>query len=69
MWHVKNMEAKTKDFAEIENGTIDFKRIFTATEKAGLNHWFLEQDSSDKDIFESILMSRKYIEENKFFFR
>lgn len=69
LWHVKDMKAETKDFTEIGNGTIDFERIFAAKEKAGLTHWFLEQDSSDKDIFESISISRKYIEEHKFFFK
>lgn len=68
LWHVKDMKAGTKDFTETGNGTINFKRIFSAREKAGLKHWFLEQDSSDKDIFESILISKKYILENSFFF-
>ncbi|PJJ66242.1 sugar phosphate isomerase/epimerase family protein [Chryseobacterium geocarposphaerae] len=67
LWHVKDMKAGTKDFAEIGNGTIDFKRIFEAREKAGLNYWFLEQDSSDKDIFDSIRISRKYILEHSYF--
>ncbi|MGD1318404.1 sugar phosphate isomerase/epimerase family protein [Chryseobacterium sp. 2R14A] len=68
LWHVKDMKSGTKDFTEIGNGTIDFKRIFEAREKAGLEHWFVEQDASDKDIFESISMSTKYIKENRFFF-
>lgn len=68
LWHVKDMKADTQDFTEIGNGTIDFKRIFEAKEKAGLKHWFLEQDSSDKDIFESINLSRDYILKNSFFF-
>jgi sugar phosphate isomerase/epimerase len=67
LWHVKDMKADTKDFTEIGNGLIDFKKIFSAKEKAGLKHWFLEQDSSDKDIFESIRISKKYILENNFF--
>lgn len=67
LWHVKDMKAGTKDFSEIGNGTIDFKRIFEAKEKAGLEHWFLEQDSSDKDIFESIKISKKYILEHSYF--
>jgi len=67
LWHVKDMKAKTKDFAEIGNGIIDFKTIFEAKEKAGLQYWFLEQDSSDKDIFESIRISKNYIEKNRFF--
>jgi len=67
LWHVKDMKAGTKDFAEIGNGMIDFKRIFEAREKAGLNYWFLEQDSSDIDIFESIRISRKYILDHSYF--
>lgn len=67
LWHVKDMKAGTKDFTEIGNGTINFNRIFRAREKAGLKYWFLEQDSSDKDIFESIRISKKYILENSFF--
>ena len=67
LWHVKDMKAGTKDFAEIGNGTIDFKTIFEAKEKAGLKYWFLEQDSSDKDIFESIRISKNYIDSNLYF--
>ncbi|MPT33377.1 MAG: sugar phosphate isomerase/epimerase [Chryseobacterium sp.] len=67
LWHVKDMKAGTRDFAEIGNGTIDFKTIFEAKEKAGLQYWFLEQDSSDKDIFESIKISKDHIGKNRFF--
>lgn len=69
LWHVKDMKAGTKDFAEIGNGIIDFKRIFGAREKAGLQHWFLEQDSSDKNMFESITISRNYMLKNDFFLK
>ncbi|KQM34245.1 sugar phosphate isomerase/epimerase family protein [Chryseobacterium sp. Leaf201] len=69
LWHVKDMKAGSKDFAEIGKGTINFKRIFEAGGKAGLDYWFLEQDSSDKDIFESIKISRDYITENSFFYK
>lgn len=67
LWHVKDMKAGSKDFAEIGNGTIDFERIFKAREKAGLQYWFLEQDSSDKDMFDSIKISTKYISEHPYF--
>ncbi|MFC4162786.1 sugar phosphate isomerase/epimerase family protein [Epilithonimonas zeae] len=67
LWHVKNMKAGSQDFAEIGNGTIDFKSIFEAKEKAGLKYWFLEQDSSDKDIFESIKISKNYIDNHSYF--
>lgn len=67
LWHVKDMKAGTKDFTEIGRATIDFKTIFESKEKVGLKYWFLEQDSSDKDIFESIKTSKNYIRKNKFF--
>ncbi|MCD9854579.1 sugar phosphate isomerase/epimerase [Epilithonimonas sp. JDS] len=67
LWHVKDMKAGTKDFTEIGNGTIDFKTIFEAREKAGLKHWFVEQDSSDKDMFDSLKISADYIAKNNFF--
>ncbi|MDQ1095641.1 MULTISPECIES: sugar phosphate isomerase/epimerase family protein [Chryseobacterium] len=68
LWHVKDMKAGTKDFTEIGNGTIDFKTIFEKKKQAGLKHWFLEQDFSDKDIFESITISKKYIQNNNYFY-
>lgn len=69
LWHVKDMKAGTKDFTEIGNGTIDFERIFKAGKQAGLQYWFLEQDSSDKDIFESICISSEFIAKNNFFLK
>lgn len=69
LWHVKDMRKDTKDFAEVGNGTIDFENIFKARKKAGLEYWFLEQDSSDNDIFDSLLTSKKYIDSNRYFFQ
>lgn len=67
LWHVKDMKAETKDFIEIGNGTINFKTIFESREKAGLKHWFVEQDSSDKNMFESLKISTDYIAKHNFF--
>ncbi|MEC3875548.1 sugar phosphate isomerase/epimerase family protein [Chryseobacterium salviniae] len=69
LWHVKDMKAGTKDFTEIGNGTIDFERIFKVGKQAGLQYWFLEQDSSDKDIFESIRISSEFLAKNSFFLK
>jgi len=68
LWHIKDMNKDT-DFTEVGNGIIDFKNIFKARKSAGLAYWFLEQDSSDKDIFESIVISKQYIENNPYFFK
>jgi sugar phosphate isomerase/epimerase len=61
MWHVKDMEAGTKAITEVGNGTIDFDRIFAARKKAGLKYWFVEQDTSKIDKFESLKISRDYL--------
>jgi len=61
LWHVKDMEAGTGNITEVGNGTIDFDRIFAARKKAGLKHWFVEQDVSKGDMFESLKSSQKYL--------
>jgi sugar phosphate isomerase/epimerase len=61
MWHVKDMEAGTKAITEVGNGTIDFDRIFKVRKKAGLKYWFVEQDTSKRDMFESLTISRDYL--------
>lgn len=66
LWHVKDMEAGTKNFTEVGNGTIDFDRIFAAKEQAGLQHWFVEQDQSKGDIFESLKKSSDYLRQKKY---
>jgi sugar phosphate isomerase/epimerase len=45
--HVKDMDATPrKFFADVGTGTIDFKRIFRQAKKAGIRHFFYEQDST-----------------------
>lgn len=66
LWHVKDMEAGSGDITEVGNGKIDFDRIFAAREKAGLNTWFVEQDVSKGDMFESLKKSYDYLEAKKY---
>ncbi len=66
LWHVKDMAANTKEITEVGNGTIDFDRIFAAKEKAGMKYWFVEQDTSKGDIFESLTTSKKYLATKKY---
>ena len=61
LWHVKDMEANTKDITQVGSGTIDFDKIFAAKKLAGMEYWFVEQDTSKMDIFESLKMSRDYV--------
>ena len=57
LWHVKDMTAGAGEITEFGNGVIDFDRIFAARKKAGLKHWFVEQDTSKGDMFESLKTS------------
>jgi sugar phosphate isomerase/epimerase len=66
LWHVKDMEKGTNGITEVGNGVIDFDRIFTARKKAGLKHWFVEQDVSKGDIFESLKTSHSYLDGKKY---
>ena len=66
LWHVKDMEEGTKAITEVGSGTIDFDRIFAQKKKAGLEYWFVEQDSGKRDMFESLKMSRDYVNQKKY---
>ena len=43
LWHVKDMEAGTKAYTELGNGTIDYKRLLPEPEASGLEYLYLEQ--------------------------
>jgi sugar phosphate isomerase/epimerase len=66
LWHVKDMAKDTREITEVGNGVIDFDRIFKARKKAGLKHWFVEQDVSKGDMFESLKTSHKYLDGKKY---
>lgn len=65
LWHVKDMDGTPeRAFTEVGNGTIDFKKIFTMADKAGLKYFFVEQDKCPGDPFVSITKSIEYIKKN-----
>jgi sugar phosphate isomerase/epimerase len=61
LWHVKDMEKGSEQFAEVGHGIINFDRIFAARQIAGLKYFFVEQDQTSREPFESLAMSRDYI--------
>ena len=65
LWHVKDM-AKTPNqtFTEVGNGIIDFKKIFTQADRSGLDYFFVEQDSTPGNPYDSITQSINYIKNN-----
>ncbi|RZK32324.1 MAG: sugar phosphate isomerase/epimerase [Hymenobacter sp.] len=62
LWHVKDMDkTEKKDFTEVGNGVIDFKKIFAARQMAGMQYFFVEQDRTPGDPFDSIKQSIGYL--------
>jgi sugar phosphate isomerase/epimerase len=55
------MERGSEQFAEVGHGVINFDRIFAARQEAGLKYWFVEQDQTSREPYESLAMSRDYI--------
>ena len=62
LWHVKDMDkTEKKDFTEVGNGSIDFKRIFAQAKLAGMQYFFVEQDKTPGSPFDSIQQSIAYL--------
>jgi sugar phosphate isomerase/epimerase len=65
MWHVKDMDKNDKNKqTEVGNGSIDFKAIFKAAKKSGLEYFFVEQENYDVSPYDSIEKSIKYVKAN-----
>ena len=56
LWHVKDMN-DAGEFTEVGTGSINFKSIFKMAKKAGLEHFFVEQDRIQGDVKQSISTS------------
>ena len=64
LWHVKDMDnTPQKKFTEVGNGVIDFKKLFKMQKKAGMKHFFVEQDVSAEPMA-SIKTSIDYLKKN-----
>lgn len=65
LWHLKDMDkTDKKDFTEVGNGVIDFKRIFKHKDEAGMKYFFVEQDKCPGSPYDSITQSIRYIKKN-----
>ena len=58
-------ELEANDMTEAGSGVIDWKRIFSHADEAGIQHYFVEHDSP-KDAFVSIAASYKYLSTLRF---
>ncbi|HEY8735301.1 MAG TPA: sugar phosphate isomerase/epimerase, partial [Puia sp.] len=62
LWHVKDLDSTRQNILPVGSGTIDFKRIFAASETAGLKNYFVEHDMP-KDAWDSIQKSLVMLKE------
>lgn len=62
LWHIKDMDkTAARNFTEVGNGSIDFKRIFAQAKLAGMKYFFVEQDRTPGSPFDSIQQSIAYL--------
>jgi sugar phosphate isomerase/epimerase len=65
LFHIKDMD-KARKFAEAGSGSINFKKIFKSSKTAGMDLYFVEQDSNyAKSAMESIQQSYSYLSKLK----
>lgn len=65
--HVKDMDATPKRyFTEVGRGVIDFKSIFAHAGRAGVRHYFVEQDETPGSPFDSMKISIDYLKKLAF---
>ena len=65
--HVKDMDATPRRFfADVGRGVIDFKSIFAQSRRAGVRHYFVENDEPAGSPFESLRVSIEYLKRLEF---
>ena len=64
--HVKDMGKVDKSTVEVGSGSIDFAKIFSLSEKAGIAHYFVEQDNCTGSPLISVEQSLKYLKKLNF---
>ncbi|HVE59378.1 MAG TPA: sugar phosphate isomerase/epimerase [Pyrinomonadaceae bacterium] len=65
--HVKDLDnTPERSFTEVGRGVIDFKKIFSKSNAAGIKHYFIEQDETRGAPLESVKISLKYLKELRF---
>ena len=63
--HLKDMDSTPKKFfTEVGNGVIDFKKILSHADTAGMKYFFVEEDVCPGSPFDSIKTSYDYIKKN-----
>ena len=65
--HVKDMDSTPRHyFTEVGRGVIDFRTIFANAGRAGVRHYFVEQDETPGSPFDSLKISMSYLKNLEF---
>ena len=48
LWHIKDMDVLTKDYTELGNGSINYKKVLPDASISGLEHYYIEQGGNYK---------------------
>ncbi|WP_405414729.1 sugar phosphate isomerase/epimerase family protein [Maribacter sp. Asnod1-A12] len=67
MWHIKDMDKVTRDYSEMGNGSIDYKKMLSSIEKEDLQYYYIEQggnfaENSMKSITDSAIYFKKHLQ-------
>ena len=61
LWHIKDMDKVTRDYTELGNGSIDYKRLMPDPDRAGLKYHYIEQGGNfAQDSMSSVAQSAQY---------
>ena len=58
----QQLDASAEHFTEVGNGSIDWKKVLDVAQKYGVEHYFVEQDESERPPIESLRISYHNIE-------
>jgi len=65
MWHIKDMDKVTRDYSELGNGSIDYKKMLANLDQTGLEYYYLEQGGNyAQNSMQSITDSAYYFRTN-----
>ena len=65
--HIKDMQKPPgQNFTEVGRGRIDFKKYLANADKAGAQHYFVEQDETPGSPFDSLKISYEYLKQLRF---
>lgn len=68
LWHIRDLDAVTRDSIAIGKGNVDLASIFKEKKLAGLKHGLVEISSKDEtNVFENIRFSHQYLNKASFY--